>query len=132
MFSRYFLKSIVRTLQFRKKYKRSRAFIESVATEKIYQREDLIKDDFQGYKIIVGSDQVWNYNCSGNDTTFLLDWCETSKKYSYRQVLASLNCLKNKFHFLKNSFLNSVTYPFGKKQGRRFVKNNSAYRRKSF
>ena len=77
------MKSILRILQFRKKYRRSRVFIKDVATEKIYQREDLIRGEFQGEKIIVGSDQVWNYNCSGNDTTFLLDWCETSKKYSY-------------------------------------------------
>lgn len=35
-------------------------------------------------KFIVGSDQVWNFEFSGNDTTYMLDFVDTKKKkYSY-------------------------------------------------
>lgn len=43
-----------------------------------------IKDANKNYDVfIVGSDQVWNYNITYNDTTYLLDFSDEGKKYSY-------------------------------------------------
>lgn len=103
LLSKSFFKNILRTLQFRKKYKRSHAFIKAMASEKIYQRENLIVENFSNDKIIVGSDQVWNYNCSGSDTTFLLDWCEKAKKYSYAASFGVSELTKNQIPVFKES-----------------------------
>lgn len=34
-------------------------------------------------KFVVGSDQVWNYKLTGNDSHFFLDFVDDKKKYSY-------------------------------------------------
>lgn len=51
---------------------------------KVYNREN-IKDAADEYKaVIVGSDQVWNYNCTNFDKTYFLDFLPDGKqKYSY-------------------------------------------------
>ena len=38
-------------------------------------------------KIIVGSDQVWNYKCTNFDRAYFLDFVENNKKYSYAASL---------------------------------------------
>ena len=42
--------------------------------------------------VVVGSDQIWNMNLTGNDVNFFLPWDNMSfKKYSYAASLGSLN-----------------------------------------
>ena len=51
-------------------------------------------------KIIVGSDQVWNYGCSGSDETFLLPDIET-KKYSYAASFGAAELPEKQVPFFK-------------------------------
>ena len=74
------IKGFVRFISFYKRDKKFRAFIKKISSEKVYDKTTLQQADYE--KIIVGSDQVWNYGCSGNDETFLLPNIDT-KKYSY-------------------------------------------------
>ena len=46
--------------------------------------------------IIVGSDQVWNPDVTGCDTTYYLDFCEDNKKISYAASFG-VDSLKNDF-----------------------------------
>lgn len=75
-----FIKGIVRTIVFGKRNKRFKKFIAELSTEDVYNKQSI--RDVTYNKIIVGSDQVWNYGCSGNDETFLLPDIQT-QKYSY-------------------------------------------------
>lgn len=70
-----FLKNIIKKILVGKKHKLFNKFINENATETIYDnqsRESILENGFD--KIIVGSDQVWNYTCSGEYPTFLLDF----------------------------------------------------------
>lgn len=79
-----FVKRFVRSIQYRKKYKKFYKFIDSISSEKIYKRKDFLNGERPAIdKIVVGSDQVWNFKCSGKDHTFLLDCFGGIKKYSY-------------------------------------------------
>lgn len=42
---------------------------------------DVIEKNYDAF--IVGSDQVWNLKCSGNDITYFLDFIKEKPKYSY-------------------------------------------------
>jgi len=46
-----------------------------------FQNKIEIQEDF--YKVIVGSDQVWNPEINNNDLTFYLSFIDSNKKYSY-------------------------------------------------
>ena len=74
------LKGVMRWVLFHKRDKRFRRFINEISSKNIYDKTTVNQVDVE--KIIVGSDQVWNYNCSGSDDVFLLPNIET-KKYSY-------------------------------------------------
>lgn len=55
-----------------------------ISQKKYHSSEELASSISDWYKIIVGSDQVWNYQITKNDTTFLLDFTdENPKKISY-------------------------------------------------
>lgn len=78
------LKTISRKIMFAKRNKKFFDFIDSNATTTKYDKENFgtIENSFD--KIIVGSDQVWNLDCSGNDYTYLLKGVPNNiKKYSY-------------------------------------------------
>ena len=81
------LKNLIKKIIFRKKYKRFYDFINNNSTDRIYDnqtRASILENNFG--KIIVGSDQVWNYTCSGEYPTFLLDFIENDSNidcYSY-------------------------------------------------
>ena len=81
--SKNIIKSILKKIQFSKKYKRFYNFIDEMSTKKAYDINNFnsVEDDFD--KIIVGSDQVWNFTCSGNDKAYLLNTVDNVKKYSY-------------------------------------------------
>ena len=86
-FGKSFLRNFVKRIANIKKFKRFYSFINKNATDRVYNnktRYDILENKFD--KIIVGSDQVWNYTCSGEYSTFLLDFVEENDNidcYSY-------------------------------------------------
>lgn len=82
--SKNVIKTILKRIQFSKKNKRFYQFIDENATEKKYDKNnfDSVEESFD--KIIVGSDQVWNFTCSGDDKAYLLEGVSDEvEKYSY-------------------------------------------------
>ena len=62
---------------FRKKY--------VIRSKKLYSKENLSQNDYDA--IVVGSDQIWNLNITGNDLSFFLPFKSKAKKYSYAASL---------------------------------------------
>lgn len=74
------IKGIVRFITFNSRDKKFKRFIGEMSSSKLYCKTDAALLPYQ--KIIVGSDQVFNYTCSGGDEFFLLpDY--NGKKYAY-------------------------------------------------
>ena len=73
-------RGFIRYLFFNRRNRKFRKFNKEISSEKIYDKESIKQANYD--KIIVGSDQVWNYFCSGGDETFLLPNIK-AKKYSY-------------------------------------------------
>ena len=73
-------RGFIRYLFFNRRNRKFRKFNKEISSEKIYDKESIKQANYD--KIIVGSDQVWNYFCSGGDETFLLPNIR-AKKYSY-------------------------------------------------
>lgn len=74
------IKEFIRSMFFGKRDEKFHKIINEISSEKRYEKSDLGQVNYE--KIIVGSDQVWNYGCTENDESFLLPNIET-KKYSY-------------------------------------------------
>jgi Polysaccharide pyruvyl transferase. len=94
----FFYKKKIKFSNFRKKYLKlsSPFFLNNIfLTNAIY-------DNF-----IVGSDQVWNFNCNNNDTTYLLDFVkDLNKKNSYAASFGK-NTLPNfPESYLRDKFIN--------------------------
>lgn len=50
-------------------------------SEKVYDtREEILNDPPEYDKYIIGSDQVWNYNINGMDTTYLMDFVKDESR----------------------------------------------------
>ncbi len=49
-------------------------------SDKIYNRENIIESLKCYETFIAGSDQIWNLECSGSDTTYFLDFVQEDKK----------------------------------------------------
>lgn len=64
---------------------RFQAFVEKyvVDSKPIVKRDELksLNDKYDHF--ITGSDQVWNLECSGNDSSYFLDFADSEKKSSY-------------------------------------------------
>lgn len=89
------IKNVLRTFLLVKKVKKFNIFINGnlSLSKKIYSKDNFIELSRDYDKIIVGSDQVWNFNITGNDKNYLLDSL-TCSKYSYAASLG-LNYLDN-------------------------------------
>ncbi len=58
-------------------------------------------------KFIVGSDQVWNLECSGRDKTYYLDFvCDIEKKFSYAASLGNYVYRNEERHHIKKLLSN--------------------------
>lgn len=102
-----FIKSLIvflpRLLFLIKKRKKYNKFIDSYLNiYKLNSNINTISDNFDIF--ITGSDQVWNYNITGNDNTYFLDFLSnTSKKYSYAASFGQEKYFeKNKDRILEN------------------------------
>lgn len=56
--------------------------------QELLLRESLIHTNLNFDYYITGSDQVWNLDCSGKDTTYFLDFVKSGKNAPMLQVLA--------------------------------------------
>ena len=79
----------------------------NVLLTKSYKKADLknIEKDYDAF--LVGSDQVWNLTCSGNDFTYFLDFVLTKPKFSYAASFGDYHIAdenKEKIKFLLDSF----------------------------
>ena len=74
------LKKLLKKLYFHTRDLKFKKFVNEMVSKAKYNKETLPLSHYD--KIIVGSDQVWNYSCSGRDDTFLLPDFK-HKKYSY-------------------------------------------------
>lgn len=72
-----------------------------------YKKENIKKCNTMYSTFVAGSDQIWNIGCSGNDTTYFLDFVEQEKrKISYAASIGTTEIEKEKVDELKN-YLNS-------------------------
>lgn len=72
-----------------------------------YKKENIKKCNTMYSTFVAGSDQIWNIGCSGNDTTYFLDFVEQEKrKISYAASMGTTEIEKEKVDELKN-YLNS-------------------------
>ncbi len=114
------LKGILRWIVFHKRDKKFRAFIKEISSEKVYDKAALRQASYE--KIIVGSDQVWNYGCSGNDETFLLPNIET-KKYSYAASFGVAELPEKQVPFFKEQLSKFRYISVREKTGQDICKN---------
>lgn len=72
-------------------------------SERTYNKEN-IKETESNYDVfITGSDQVWNPECSGDDSTYVLDFVsENSKKYSYAASIGNFDITKADIDWIKS------------------------------
>ena len=78
----------------KKKKKHFKAFFDKlrIVGKKVITISDLTKEKYD--LVIVGSDQVWNPDCSKGDSLFLLDkYGDTFKRISYAASVGSINKL---------------------------------------
>ncbi|MBO5204317.1 MAG: polysaccharide pyruvyl transferase family protein [Clostridia bacterium] len=76
-----FLERMYKKITISKKISEFNSFISEISSKNIYDINTI--HTIKHNKLVCGSDQVWNFNCSGNDTTYLLNGFENAKKYSY-------------------------------------------------
>lgn len=80
-------------------------------SKKVENRDELVKNSANYNVIFTGSDQVWNNECSGNDTAYFLDYIPDKKKknayaasfgfdkikaedkFDYRKMLSNFNAI---------------------------------------
>lgn len=83
----------------RQKYKKMENFIKK--NMKLSANKNILKSTMKKVsnnyeKIIVGSDQVWNLNCTNGDLTYFLDFEKSKeKKYSYAASFGKSSVTKN-------------------------------------
>jgi len=72
---------------------------QSLNLSKPYLREN-VRDSVSEYDaIITGSDQVWNLECSDNDTSYFLDFVDSkAKKYSYAASIGNYEFTEENAH----------------------------------
>ena len=70
----------LRILLWGNRNRKFRKFIKEISSERVYGPQDV--KEFPYEKIVVGSDQVWNYNRTGEDDAFVLAGSDV-KKYAY-------------------------------------------------
>ena len=85
-------------------------------TQKCLQRGDLLHEDLHFDCYITGSDQVWNLECSGNDTTYFLDFVKHGRKCSYAASLGNSQVKDNGFFqkYLRGYYAISVREESGR------------------
>lgn len=121
--SKNILKSILKRIQFSKKNKRFYKFIDENATQKIYDKDNFntVEEDFD--KIVVGSDQVWNFTCSGADTVYLLDGVsENVKKYSYAASFGVQELPKDQVSLFEKNLSKFANLAVREETGKRILK----------
>jgi len=80
-------------------------------TDKIYYDKKGLKDlDVMFDKFICGSDQIWNYNITGNDTTYFLDFISVNQKKIAYAASFGLDKIEDKNTNLYKRCLSNIQY----------------------
>ena len=102
------IKSLIKAVPMSVYYKIKRHGFEKFRKEqlrcsKITYSKQNIKNAANDYDIfITGSDQVWNPECSGEDSTYVLDFVrDSSKKYSYAASIGNYDITKAGSEWIK-------------------------------
>lgn len=75
-----------------------------------YNKKELLDLDFMFDKFVCGSDQIWNYKITDNDTTFFLDFIQNSdKKISYAASFG-LQQIEDKYIDIYKRNLSTIKY----------------------
>ena len=106
---KYFLWSVARFPGENRKSKNFKRFVQrnTSLTKPLYTAEDLkaIGNQYDSY--ITGSDQVWNLECSGNETAYFLDFVLDKPKNSYAASFGDIDVsdeLKERYNKLLRDF----------------------------
>lgn len=77
---------------------------EQLGCSKISYNKETVKEIENDYNIfITGSDQVWNPECSGDDSTYVLDFVSNNaKKYSYAASIGNYDITKANNEWIKS------------------------------
>lgn len=84
--------------------------------QELLLRDFLMHTDLKFDYYITGSDQVWNLDCSGKDTTYFLDFVKSGKKCSYAASLGNYEATNKKVFqkYLKDFYAISVREDSGR------------------
>lgn len=98
------LKKIIRKTNLKKIELRTKKFHEFVNKYLVEDNVPVSKEDIQDKydAFIVGSDQVWNLDCTGGDSTYYLDFTDTKKRYSYAASFGKLNPSQKEIELIKS------------------------------
>ncbi len=76
-----FVKSLIRLPYYYHRQRKYNNFIKKyIAISREYDHRDLVNVANNYEAIITGSDQVWNYNLTGSDSTYFLDFVQEQRK----------------------------------------------------
>ena len=106
-----YIKNVRLYFKFLSKRKKIQKFINKniVLSEKDYDKKNISLANNVYDKIIVGSDMVFNLVVTKRDTTYLLDFADDAKKFSYAASLG-INKIDDKDLDLYKNYLNSFRY----------------------
>lgn len=114
------LKSILFVRKQRKRNQKFEKFREKylkLADASVLERVEAETDRF-----LVGSDQVWNYGCTGGDTTYLLDFVkEKKKKYSYAVSFGKMTRSEEEKMKLLEYLKNFECFSMREEKGRKWI-----------
>lgn len=92
-------------------------------SKKVYTKDELMRLCEEYDYVIVGSDQVWNYELTNNDSTYLLDFVTPEKRLSYAASFG-LSKLDDKVKEIYKKYLNEFKYiTVREKQGNIILKD---------
>lgn len=82
---KYFIWCLLKNQFYRDNRKNFYGFIKNnINTSSMCTTQEQLKNISNNYdKVIAGSDQIWNYNCTKFDKAFFLDFLDDNKKISY-------------------------------------------------
>lgn len=110
----------------RDKYKEFKNFTTKNIKEsrEIYTKQNISESVRIYDKFIVGSDQVWNTQLSGNDMTFFLEFCsDQKKKYSYAASFGLSNLIEETKEPIKKMLSDFSKITVRENEGAKIIKD---------
>ncbi len=94
-------------------------------SKKVYaKREKILNDPPEYDKYIIGSDQVWNYNINGMDTTYLMDFVkDKSRIFSFSSSFGLESIDKDKENIYSNLLVRIPEISVRERQGAKIIRD---------